>query len=630
MNKIILLFLFTFFNVFGQTNDKAVSQTKKIHTILVFTKDKIYQNETAAIKTLDSIKPYIEKEKNDSLFGLYYRLRYNLYNNQLDKTAALKAISNSISYYEKAKNHKGVVLSTMNKGNIFLFKGDSETALKNYLLALKLAENNNFINEMGLLNKNIGVVFSNLEKNDEALKYAYKAFQLFIKVKNEKEIGACYINIGNCYFNKYDANNALKNYEKGIEYATKLKDSINLGILYNNIGTIYIEDKKDTIKGVNYLLKSLDIKDRNNDTNDILFQYTNTASLLAKISKHDQAKMYLEKALTMAKKANNKIELAEIYKTYSKINKEKKDFKNALFYNEIYIKYKDSLLNEENNKAVEELKTKYQTVEKEKLLLENETKLKKQKTIIYSIIFLALLLGIIGFLLLKQQKIKNKQQEQEFQLKSAIDKIENQNNLHEQRLSISRDLHDNIGAQLTFIISSVDNLKYGFKITDEKINNQLNKINNFTKDTIIELRDTIWAMNADEINFEDIHTRLLHFIEKAEQSNENLQIDFDVEKTLYFRKLNSLEGINVYRTIQEAINNALKYSDCSKIQIQVKSSNDLFQITIKDNGNGFDVENTKLGNGIMNMQKRMEEIKGTFSIESSGEGTEITFIINPK
>jgi signal transduction histidine kinase len=630
MNKIMLLFLFTFFNVFGQTNDKAVSQTKKIHTILVFTKDKIYQNETAAIKTLDSIKPYIEKEKNDSLFGLYYRLRYNLYNNQLDKTAALKAISNSIYYYEKAKNHKGVVLSTMNKGNLFLFKGDTETALKNYLIALKLAENNNFVNEMGLLNKNIGVVFSNLEKNEEALKYANKALQLFIKVKNEKEIGACYINIGNCYFNEYDANNALKNYDKGIEYAIKLKDSTNLGVLYNNIGTIYVEDKKDTIKGVNYLLKSLVIKEKNNDSNDILFQYTNTASLLAKISKYDQAKTYLEKALIMAKKANNKIELAEIYKIYSIINKDKKDYKNALYYQEIYSKYKDSLLNEDNNKAVEELKTKYQTVEKEKLLLEKETKLKKQKAIIYSIAFLAFLVGIIAYLLLKQQKLKNKQQEQEFQLKSAIDKIESQNQLHEQRLSISRDLHDNIGAQLTFIISSVDNLKYGFKITDEKINNQLDKINNFTKSTIVELRDTIWAMNSDEITFEDIQTRLLNFIEKVEQSNESLQIDFDVEKALNSRKLNSLEGINVFRTIQEAINNALKYSGCSKIQIQVKSKNNSIQITIKDNGNGFDVENAKLGNGILNMQKRMEEINGTFSIESSNNGTEITLIINPK
>ena len=137
-------------------------------------------------------------------------------------------------------------------------------------------------------------------------------------------------------------------------------------------------------------------------------------------------------------------------------------------------------------------------------------------------------------------------------------------------------------------------------------------------------------MNSDEITLEDIQTRLLNFIEKAEQSNENLQIDFVVEKELINRKLNSLEGINIYRTIQEAINNALKYAACSKIQIQVKSNNYSIQITINDNGNGFDIENVKLGNGIINMQKRMEEINSTFSIESSNNGTEITLIINQK
>jgi signal transduction histidine kinase len=57
--------------------------------------------------------------------------------------------------------------------------------------------------------------------------------------------------------------------------------------------------------------------------------------------------------------------------------------------------------------------------------------------------------------------LKNKQQHQEFELKSAMAQIESQNKLQEQRLSISRDLHDNIGAQLTFIISSLENTKFG-------------------------------------------------------------------------------------------------------------------------------------------------------------------------
>jgi signal transduction histidine kinase len=86
---------------------------------------------------------------------------------------------------------------------------------------------------------------------------------------------------------------------------------------------------------------------------------------------------------------------------------------------------------------------------------------------------------------------QNRQLEQESQLKLAISKIETQNKLQQQRLDISRDLHDNIGAQLTFIISSVDNIKYGFEIENPNLNSKLDRISNFTKSTIVELRDTI-------------------------------------------------------------------------------------------------------------------------------------------
>ena len=76
-------------------------------------------------------------------------------------------------------------------------------------------------------------------------------------------------------------------------------------------------------------------------------------------------------------------------------------------------------------------------------------------------------------------------------------KIETQNKLQEQRLRISRDLHDNIGAQLTFIISSIDNLKFGFTDISEKLGSKLSNISSFTQQTIYELRDTIWAMNKE-------------------------------------------------------------------------------------------------------------------------------------
>src|SRR5690606_32195444 len=123
-----------------------------------------------------------------------------------------------------------------------------------------------------------------------------------------------------------------------------------------------------------------------------------------------------------------------------------------------------------------------------------------------------------------------------------------QNKLEEQRLAISRDLHDNIGAQLTFIISSLDNLKYGFSIEDEKLKNRLSGISTFTRSTITELRDTIWAMNKDEISFSDLRTRIANFIESAQSAAHNIQFDFYLDNNIpNTLSLSSLKGINVYR-----------------------------------------------------------------------------------
>jgi signal transduction histidine kinase len=232
-------------------------------------------------------------------------------------------------------------------------------------------------------------------------------------------------------------------------------------------------------------------------------------------------------------------------------------------------------------------------------------------------------------LIYRQQKLKNRQQVQEFQLKSAIVQIENQNQLQEQRLSISRDLHDNIGAQLTFIISSVDNIKYAFDIQNEKLDHKLQNISNFAKATIIELRDTIWAMNSNEITFEDLQIRVLNFLEKAKAAKEEIDFKFTIDKNLYDLKLNAVFGMNVYRVMQEAINNALKYANPNQIAIDVTKIDDKVSVKISDNGVGFDLKTVEKGNGLNNMRKRIESIGGVFSMQSEvGKGTTISILLS--
>lgn len=224
--------------------------------------------------------------------------------------------------------------------------------------------------------------------------------------------------------------------------------------------------------------------------------------------------------------------------------------------------------------------------------------------------------------------IKSNVRQHEVELECNRLQVESKTKLQEQKLTISRDLHDNIGSQLTFIISSVDNVKYAFDIENSKLDEKLTDISSFAKDTIVELRDTIWAMNSDEITFEDLESRIHNFIGKAKEVKDEIQFSFETDADLKTTKLTSVEGMNLYRSIQEALNNAIKYADATSISIAAKKMGTQTQITIQDNGIGFDEAKIQKGNGLQNMQKRIEDINGNFRLESSNQGTTITMLLN--
>jgi len=297
-----------------------------------------------------------------------------------------------------------------------------------------------------------------------------------------------------------------------------------------------------------------------------------------------------------------------------------------LLRNEVDAEKKEKLIAMNRAKL---LKSEAESGRKGKLIAENRAKLleteaevrNKNYMFMISLCFIGFL-SVIGYLIYRQQRLRTTQLEKEFELKTALALIENQNKLQEQRLTISRDLHDNIGAQLTFIISTLDSLKYRLHDNIPAVGNKLEGISNFTRQTIIELRDTIWAMNTKHITFEDLRVRILNFLEKAQEANEDINFEFKIDPTLIDLELSSVTGMNVYRTIQEAINNTIKHSDATTMEIIVFDDSNAVSIIIRDNGKGFDRANILPGNGLQNMEKRIEDIGGTLNFTSGeNEGT---------
>jgi signal transduction histidine kinase len=236
------------------------------------------------------------------------------------------------------------------------------------------------------------------------------------------------------------------------------------------------------------------------------------------------------------------------------------------------------------------------------------------------------LLVILGssFFIYYRQKNKNLQLKQESKFQAIYAEQETQKRLSEQRNRISSDLHDNIGAQLTFIISSLNRLKF-ISLSPAQLSEKIDHISGFTVDTVNELRDTIWAMNKDAISVEDLQVRLAGLIQKAKDSCPQTQFELKIDDgvTLH-HQLNSLEGVNLYRIAQEALNNAIKHAEASQIEIFITQENGTICLSVMDNGKGFDQKSLP-GNGMNTMRTRAERIGKELKIESQvGLGTLIS------
>ncbi len=223
----------------------------------------------------------------------------------------------------------------------------------------------------------------------------------------------------------------------------------------------------------------------------------------------------------------------------------------------------------------------------------------------YSLVVLLALLGI--FLLVKYYSNQ--------QLRSKLRKMEVQQRIQNERERISRDLHDNVGSQITYIATSINNL------SGEGSQEELKELGEFTRDTMRQLRETIWVINNDEVSLEELKTKVLDFLSEILQPHP--EIFHEVSFPGSTDKLNPTIAINIFRLIQEAVNNSVKHGKPNKIRIALEVE-ECARLTISDDGIGFSGED-KMGHfGLINMRKRARELGAEYElISSAGKGTQI-------
>lgn len=568
------------------------------------------------------------KNANDS--GLYYYFVADRFYTQSVYDSADFYFQRSVRLLDPRQEPSIRSMGFISITKLKSFDGDWDQALafaqEAYNHALAVPDSN----YMAFALFDISVVYHDMEQFDKGVSYGKEALALLEEYEKASPLFRAYaLNAIAINFDDWDQpDSALFYHYKVVEDLENL-DSVQVGHTFNNIGNTLLKQQNYT-EAKKWLEISLGLNRKVYKTNRLATNYTNLFTIAYSLGKFDEAESMLDSAakyVSLSQSTEKKRDFLEEQYRYHKLRGR---LPLAIGFLEEYSTLKDSIFKAERVELMADLEAKYKVETKERELAESRATLAENAVLIGNrnnqlLLLLVLILVVLGvaFFIYYRQKTKNRHLEQEAKLQSILAEQETQKQLLEQRNRISSDLHDNIGAQLTFIVSSLDNLKY-VELSKEKMASKVDQISSFTVETVNELRDTIWAMNKESISLEDLQARLSSLIQKARLSCPGVRFVLQIgEEVNSDQKLNSMEGINYYRVAQEAVNNAVKHSGASEITVNLGLENGRVSLKVKDNGKGLPSENG-LGNGLGIMRNRAERIGRNLILHSSPQaGTEV-------
>lgn len=207
-----------------------------------------------------------------------------------------------------------------------------------------------------------------------------------------------------------------------------------------------------------------------------------------------------------------------------------------------------------------------------------------------------------------------------------IQELETQNKIQQEKERISRDLHDHLGVQANAILYNTELLKE----TQQNSSSIIDDLHDTAKEMMLSLRETIWAMKKPDISAVDLWFRVINF--SKQMSRHYTRVYFSTEGDPPKNAvLLSVKALNLLMLIQEAVNNAVKHANAKNIFIQSVLLSNSWQITVEDDGAGFDLNTArqkKDANGLANMQERAKNTGADLQITPQiSKGTKIIITI---
>jgi signal transduction histidine kinase len=490
-----------------------------------------------------------------------------------------------------------------------------------YMYAKKLDDidmQRNSLIMLAMMLNDLGDYSQAIEKNLEALKIIEKfGDTLLNKETCTNNLGAVYQNSGNhkraiWYFQQVLKNKKVKHDYPQL-YATVL----------SNIAYSKIRQKK--LKDVDSkLLEALEVRLNEGDTNEVIASYNNLVGYYLAISDTTLAKDYSKKALALSQSEGNAKSML-----ISLLQASKADVKMAPYYFKFYVKLQDSLQIAERRNRNKFARIAFET---DQIIVEKDRAI-KQKWIVSAVASTLLLLVTLLFII-RLQRARQKELiliHQQQKTDESIYQLINDQQLkvdegrQAEKKRIARELHDGIMNRLA---STRLNLFILNKAQDSgTINKCLSFINNI-QDIEKEIRQVAHDLNHEIFSENKGFDLLLETLFETYRNINNIKLFTEVDPTFNWEMTESALRMNIYRILQEALQNSYNYAQAKNIFVTLTREENSARIIVHDDGKGFNPKKVKRGMGLKSISARAAELHGEFKIISAeNEGTIIDVLL---
>ncbi|MEM6718045.1 MAG: tetratricopeptide repeat protein [Bacteroidota bacterium] len=580
--------------------------------------------------------------------GMFYEERKQDYR-------AIEIYFKSYTFFLAHGNKTAAAKVAANLGGLLRKIGEYAEALKYYIKSLELRTALQDTFELAKINRSLAELSKDLKNYEEMLAYNIKAKQFFQQLKEYNDVFEMNIQIAVSYTYLLENEKAKATYleTKKMIPLYDIKDASNL---YHNFATLY-KKTKVLDSALYYYQKAQKIFKSTKDSVRLSKNYNNLGNLYMLLGDNQKALANYNQSLALKHKLKDESSLEKTYHALSEYYKRTNNFKKAIAYKDSSERIREKLaakIKKSDRVALNYIREKQQ-VEAKKSKAEIatvnanlEVAKERRNTIIIAIILLAV--SILFFVFLRVKKLKQQKKLAELtieqqKIKAQLDKEQHEKKLEEmlkeqerkaittmisgqeeERERIAKDLHDRLGSMLSVVKIHYKSVEEDLEKIKKETKSQYEKANALLDEACETVRKIAHNMISGTLTKFGLVPALKELKQKIEETK-MLQIELLAHGL--DNRLDNTTEIQLYRIIQELLNNVLKHANATEVTIQVLKREVDLNIMVSDNGVGFDINKSQFeGMGLKSIKARVVEMNGQVLIDSgTGNGTTITIEI---